>query len=86
YPYVNLGFRHQFPNESSLALSVQDPTNNLGRRDWYYRQPALGMATYGNLNLAEPQVRLTYSMYLGNFGSKDRKVRAMGAEEIRQRL
>ena len=86
YPYVNLGVRHQFPNESSLALSLQDPTNNLGRRDWSYRQPALGMTTYGNLNLAEPQVRLTYSFSLGNRGSKTRKARPTGAEEIRERL
>ena len=86
YPYVNLGIRYQFPNESSLALSVQDPTNNLGRRDWAYRQPALGMATYGRVSFAEAQVRLTYSLLLGRLGSTDRKVRATGAEEIRERL
>ncbi len=85
YPFINLGLRKQFANGSSLTLAIQDPTNSMARRDWAYRQPALSMATYGNNNFSEPQVRVSFATTFGKSNVRSKRERET-AGEIRERL
>lgn len=85
YPYLNAGIRKQFPSGASLSLSFQDITNSIGRIEWAYDQPELGIRTFGDNNWSERQIRLTYTYAFGNDkieGKRDRQT----AEEVRSRL
>ncbi len=86
YPYFNLGLQKKFDNGTSVSLSVQDPTNTLGRLDWRYDAPWEGISTYGFNNWSEPQLQLTLTTPFGNERVKEKRARVTGAEDIRKRL
>ncbi len=86
YPYFNLGLQKKFDDGTSVSLSVQDPTNTIGRIDWRYDAPWEGISTYGFNNWSEPQVRLTLTTRFGNERVKEKRARVTGAEDIRKRL
>lgn len=86
YPFLNLGIRKQFPSGSSLSISCQDLLNSIGKIDWDYNQPALGIRTFGNNNWSERQIRLTYSFAFGNKSLSEKRNRNTGSEEVRSRM
>ncbi|MBB4080403.1 outer membrane receptor protein involved in Fe transport [Lewinella aquimaris] len=86
YPYLNLGLQKKFERGTSVSLSVQDPTNTLGRLDWRYDAPWEGISTYGFSNFSEPQLRLTLTTPFGDERVKEKRARVTGAEDIRKRL
>ncbi len=86
YPFLNLGIRKQFPAGSSLSLSFQDIANSVGKIDWDYNQPALGIRTFGNNDWSERQIRLTYSFAFGNKSLSGKRDRDTGSKEVRSRM
>ena len=86
YPYLNAGIRKKFNSGAALSLSFQDILNSIGRIDWDYNQPALGIRTYGDNNWSERQVRVTYSFLFGNQKLSGQRKRDTGASEVKTRM
>ncbi len=86
YPFLNLGIRKKFASGAALSLSFQDVFNSIGRIDWEYHQPALGIRTFGDNDWSERQIRLTYSFLLGNQKLSGKRQRATGASEVKKRM
>ncbi|MFK7773171.1 MAG: outer membrane beta-barrel protein [Saprospiraceae bacterium] len=86
YPYFNIGIRKKFESGSALSLSFQDIANSIGKKDWDYNQPALGIRTFGDNDWSERQVRLTYSFLIGNQKLSSQRKRDTGANEMKNRM
>lgn len=85
-PYLNIGVRKKFQSGSSLSISVQDVANSMGKREWEYNQPAVGIRTFGNNDFSERQIRITYTLLFGNQNLSDKRQRETGAEEVKTRM
>lgn len=86
YPYLNLGVRKKFPSGSSLSITVQGIPKSAIKREWEYEQPELGIRTFGDHDLAETQVRVTYTLLFGNQKLSGKRQRKTGAEEVKGRM
>ena len=86
YPYINAGIRKKFDSGAALSLSFQDILNSIGRIDWDYNQPELGIRTYGDNDWSERQVRITYSFLFGNQNLSGQRKRDTGASEVKKRM
>jgi hypothetical protein len=85
-PYFNIGLRKKFPSGSSLSIAVQDIVNSMGKIDWEYTQPELGIRTFGNNDFSERQIRITYTLMFGNQNLSGKRQRETGAEEVKTRM
>lgn len=85
-PYFNLSIRKEFSARSSLTIAFQDIANSMGKRDWEYHQPAVGIRTFGDNDFSERQIRITYTLTFGNQDLSGRRERETGAEEVRDRM
>ena len=86
YPYFNMGIRKKFDNGAALALSFQDIANSIGKIDWDYNQPTLGIRTFGDNDWSERQIRLTYSIFFGNRKLSSQRKRDTGSSEVKNRM
>ncbi len=86
WPFLNLGVRKKFPSGSSLTFAVQDITNSVGKLNWEYHQPELNIKTYGHNDFSERQVRVTYSLLLGNQKLMDKRQRKTGSNDVKNRM
>lgn len=85
-PYFNIGLRKEFSSGSSLSITVQDIANSMGKIDWEYHQPALGIKTFGDNDFSERQIRITYTLTFGNQKLSGKRQRETGAEEVKSRM
>lgn len=85
-PYFNIGLRKKFQSGSSLSIAVQDIVNSMGKIDWEYTQPELGIRTFGNNDFSERQIRITYTLMFGNQNLSGKRQRETGAEEVKTRM
>lgn len=86
WPFVNMGVRKKFPSGSSLNLSAQDIANSGGRKDWEYQQTELAIRTYGHNDFSERQIRITYTVLLGNQKLKGKRQRNTGSDDVKGRM
>lgn len=86
YPYLNLGVRKKFPSGSSLSITIQDITNSMGKEEWEYHQPELGIRTFGDNDFSERQVRVTYTHLFGNQKLSGKRQRKTGSEDVKNRM
>ena len=86
YPYLNLGVRKKFPSGSSFGISIQDVTNSRAKREWEYHQPELGIRTFGDHELLDRQVRVTYTFLFGNQKLSGKRQRKTGSEDVKNRM
>ena len=84
--FINFGISKKFKNESSLTFSVQDITASSSILDWEYKQPELGIKTYGDNDFSERVFQLTYSFSFGNQKVKEKRKRETGSQEERDRM
>ncbi|MBK8503957.1 MAG: TonB-dependent receptor [Saprospiraceae bacterium] len=86
YPYLNLGVRKKFPSGNSLNFTIQSIPRNAATREWEYDQPELGVRTFGDHDLAETQVRVTYTALFGNQKLSGKRLRKTGSDEVKSRM
>jgi len=86
YPYLNLGIQKKFSSGSSLSFTVQDITNEVGKRNWEYHQPELGIRTFGNNDFSERQVRVTFTHLFGNQKLSGKRQRKTGSDDVKNRM
>lgn len=86
HPYLDFGITKKFKNESSLTFSIQDITATSGIIEWEYDQPELGIRTFGDNDWSERVFLLTYTFSFGNQKVKEKRNRAIGSQEERNRM